>query len=117
MEFSEQFIGSLKIGVPSNGAFNQFVNVTHDKLKNETFITAGFSINVFKAVVGLLPYDLQYKFVPFNGSYDEMVDQVYNKVSKQFSSFDDLLFEIFCCICLIEILNFVFGTDIRWCCW
>ncbi|RHN45372.1 putative periplasmic binding protein-like I [Medicago truncatula] len=69
---------SLKIGVPSNGAFNQFVNVTHDKLMNETFIT-GFSIDVFKAVVGLLPYDLQYKFVPFNGSYDEMVDQVYNK--------------------------------------
>jgi len=69
---------SLKIGVPSHGAFNQFVNVTRDKLMNKTFIT-GFSIDVFKAV-GLLPYDLQYKFVPFNGSYDEMVDQVYNKV-------------------------------------
>jgi len=68
----------LKIGVPANGVFTQFVNVTHDS-KNGTFIT-GFSIGVFKVVVERLPYDLQYKFIPFNGSYDEMVYQVYNNV-------------------------------------
>ncbi|XP_039690815.1 glutamate receptor 2.5 isoform X3 [Medicago truncatula] len=68
---------SLKIGVPANGVFTQFVNVTHDS-RNGTLIT-GFSIGVFKVVVERLPYDLQYKFIPFNGSYDEMVYQVYNK--------------------------------------
>jgi len=69
---------SLKIGVPANGVFTQFVNVTHDS-KNGTLIT-GFSIGVFKVVAKRLPYDLQYSFIPFNGSYDEMVYQVYNKV-------------------------------------
>ncbi|XP_027186149.2 glutamate receptor 2.9-like isoform X3 [Cicer arietinum] len=69
---------SLKIAIPSNGAFTQFVNVTYDQSKNETSIT-GFSISVFEAAVKHLPYDLHYNFVPFSGSYDEMVDQVYNK--------------------------------------
>ncbi|KAK2413644.1 glutamate receptor 2.7 [Trifolium repens] len=69
---------SLKIGVPSNGAFTQFVNVTHDKTMNGSSIT-GFSITVFKEAVKLLPYDLHYNFIPFNGSYDEMVHQVHNK--------------------------------------
>ncbi|XP_045797145.1 glutamate receptor 3.2-like [Trifolium pratense] len=68
----------LKIGVPSNGAFTQFVNVTHDKSMNGSSIT-GFSITVFEEAVKLLPYDLHYNFVPFNGSYDEMVHQVHNK--------------------------------------
>jgi len=69
----------LRIGIPSNGAFSQFVNVEYDQSKNETSIS-GFSINVFKAAVKRLPYDLNYTFSPFGGSYDEMVDQVYNKV-------------------------------------
>ncbi|RZB59826.1 glutamate receptor 2.5-like [Glycine soja] len=69
---------TLQIGVPANGVFRQFVNVTHDQNTNNTSIT-GFSIDVFKAVVNTLPYDLKYTFVPFNGSYDEMVEQVHNK--------------------------------------
>nr|KYP40593.1 Glutamate receptor 2.5 [Cajanus cajan] len=69
---------TLQIGVPTNGTFHEFVNVTHDQNKNNTSIT-GFSIDVFKAVVNALPYDLKYEFIPFNGSYDEMVEQVSNK--------------------------------------
>ncbi|KEH17399.1 glutamate receptor 2 [Medicago truncatula] len=68
----------LRIGIPSNGAFSQFVNMEYDQSKNETFFS-GFSINVFEAAVKRLPYDLNYNFSPFGGSYDEMVDQVYNK--------------------------------------
>ncbi|KAJ1427507.1 Solute-binding protein family 3/N-terminal domain of MltF [Sesbania bispinosa] len=68
----------LKIGVPAKGAFTQFVNVTYDQSRNETSFS-GFSISVFKAAVKRLPYNLPYLFVPFNGSYDEMVDHVYNK--------------------------------------
>ncbi|OMO74758.1 Ionotropic glutamate receptor [Corchorus olitorius] len=68
----------LKIGVPARGAFNQFVKVSFDKGKNGSYVT-GFSINVFEAVVKHLPYRLPYEFVPFNGTYDEMVQEVYHK--------------------------------------
>jgi ionotropic glutamate receptor len=70
---------NLTIAIPSNGAFTQFVNVEYDHSKNVTSIN-GFSIKVFEAAVRRLPYVLNYNFSPFSGSYDEMVDQVYNKV-------------------------------------
>ncbi|WJX81233.1 hypothetical protein P8452_64144 [Trifolium repens] len=69
---------NLTIAIPSNGAFTQFVNVEYDHSKNVTSIN-GFSIKVFEAAVRRLPYVLNYNFSPFSGSYDEMVDQVYNK--------------------------------------
>ncbi|KAG8377608.1 hypothetical protein BUALT_Bualt08G0050700 [Buddleja alternifolia] len=68
----------LRIGVPAKGAFNRFVRVTHDPYRNQTLIN-GFSIEVFEAVVKQLPYDLHYVFVPYYGSYDEMVAEVHNK--------------------------------------
>ncbi|PQQ15592.1 glutamate receptor 2.9-like [Prunus yedoensis var. nudiflora] len=68
----------LKIGIPARGAFNQFVKVSYDQERNETQIS-GFSIDVFEAAVKHLPYQLPYVFVPFNGSYDELVQQVYYK--------------------------------------
>ncbi|KAK7373399.1 hypothetical protein VNO80_06806 [Phaseolus coccineus] len=70
--------GKLKIGVPAEGAYTDFVNVEYDMNGSIASIT-GFSIDVFKAAVHYLPYDLNFGFVPSNGSYDEMVDQVYNK--------------------------------------
>ncbi|KAI5431131.1 hypothetical protein KIW84_035335 [Lathyrus oleraceus] len=69
---------TLKIAIPSNGAFTQFVNVEYDQGNNEPTVT-GFSISIFEAAVKRLPYILNYTFFPFNGSYDEMVDHVYNK--------------------------------------
>ncbi|KAI3688981.1 hypothetical protein L2E82_46927 [Cichorium intybus] len=68
----------LKIGVPSKGAFNQFVKVSYDPHKKETNVT-GFSIEVFEAAVKQLPYSLTYIYIPYNGSYDDMVAEVYNK--------------------------------------
>ncbi|CAH1454312.1 unnamed protein product [Lactuca virosa] len=68
----------LKIGVPAKGAFNQFVKVSYDPNKNKTSVT-GFSIEVFEAAVKQLPYSLSYIYIPYNGSYDEMVAEVYNK--------------------------------------
>ncbi|WVZ07232.1 hypothetical protein V8G54_020578 [Vigna mungo] len=70
---------TLQIGVPANGAFTDFVNVEYDIKRNKTSFT-GFSIDVFKAAVQSLPYNLNFSFVPFDGSSDEMVGQVYNKV-------------------------------------
>ncbi|XP_028771771.1 glutamate receptor 2.5-like [Neltuma alba] len=69
---------TLRIGVPAQGAFTHFVNVTYDQSRNKTSIT-GFSIDVFKAAVKRLPYHLQYEFIPVNCSYDEMVQKVYKK--------------------------------------
>ncbi|KAG4953535.1 hypothetical protein JHK87_039129 [Glycine soja] len=68
----------LKIGVPAIDPCPQFVNVSHDKRLNETQFT-GFSINVFESVVKRLPYHLPFVFVPFYGSYDQIVEQVNNK--------------------------------------
>ncbi|KAL2318552.1 hypothetical protein Fmac_032428 [Flemingia macrophylla] len=68
----------LKIGVPSIDPCPQFVNVSYDKRLNETQFT-GFSIDVFESVVKHLPYDLPFDFEPFNGSYDQIVEQVNRK--------------------------------------
>ena len=77
----------LQIGVPAKGVFNQFVRVSYDQELNRTFVS-GFSIDVFEATVKRLPYELPYTFVPFNGSYDEMVQQVYYKVGSYTASFN-----------------------------
>nr|KJB58505.1 hypothetical protein B456_009G212500 [Gossypium raimondii] len=68
----------LKIGVPARGAFNLFVKVSYDQGINGSYVT-GFSVEVFEAVVKRLPYRLPYVLVPFYGSYDDMVEQVYSK--------------------------------------
>ncbi|CAA2970198.1 glutamate receptor -like isoform X1 [Olea europaea subsp. europaea] len=68
----------LKIGVPAMAAFHQFVHVSHDQVTNQTFFS-GFSLEVFEAAIKLLLYRLPHVFVPFNGTYDELVIAVYNK--------------------------------------
>ena len=70
---------SLIIGVPAKGAFSQFVNVNYNQSSKKTSFS-GFSIDFFQAAVGKLGYDLTYDFVSFNGSYDEMVNNVSQKV-------------------------------------
>ncbi|GAB2293769.1 hypothetical protein Dimus_027982 [Dionaea muscipula] len=65
----------LRIGVPATGAFHQFVNVSHDETQNKT-VVSGFSIEVFEAALKYLPYPLPYKFIPFYGDYDQMVQQI-----------------------------------------
>ena len=72
----------LKIGVPARAAFPQFVKVSNHQENNSPQIS-GFSINVFETVVQRLPFQLNYDLVPFDGTYDEMVEQVYNKVYKK----------------------------------
>ncbi|KAL6314717.1 hypothetical protein AAG906_027064 [Vitis piasezkii] len=66
----------LNIGVPIGSTFKQFVEVIQDG-NNISF--KGFSINVFNATVERLPYALPHKLYAFNGTYDELVRQVYLK--------------------------------------
>ncbi|KAG8377605.1 hypothetical protein BUALT_Bualt08G0050400 [Buddleja alternifolia] len=68
----------LRIGIPAKCIFKRFVNVTYDPGQNRTLIS-GFSIEVFEAAVKKLPYELHYVFVPYYGSYDELVVEVHNK--------------------------------------
>ncbi|XP_062023816.1 glutamate receptor 2.2-like isoform X2 [Rosa rugosa] len=73
----------LRIGVPVRDGFTEFVKVTRDPTTNTTDVT-GFSIDVFKAVVDMLPYALPYEFIPFAkpdgtkaGTYNDLCYQVY----------------------------------------
>uniref|UniRef100_A0A0E0HM05 Ionotropic glutamate receptor C-terminal domain-containing protein n=1 Tax=Oryza nivara TaxID=4536 RepID=A0A0E0HM05_ORYNI len=59
----------LKIAVPWKPGFKAFLNVTDRSV-------GGYCIDVFEAAVKKLPHHLSYKFVVFNGSYDELVQRV-----------------------------------------
>lgn len=73
--------GPLRIGIPAHSAFDQFVKVEYyhgGKVKRVT----GFCIDVFKETVKRLNYDLRYhEFIPFDGTYDELISQVPSKVN------------------------------------
>ncbi|KAL6216364.1 hypothetical protein ACLB2K_009587 [Fragaria x ananassa] len=73
----------LRIGVPVKVDFTEYVKVTINHSANTTDVT-GFSVDVFKAAVELLPYDLTYELIPFAnsngtcaGTYDDLCYQVY----------------------------------------
>ncbi|KAF6155959.1 hypothetical protein GIB67_039290 [Kingdonia uniflora] len=66
----------LKIGVPAHSTFNQFVDVKYNG--GEVSVT-GFAIDVFKAIVEKIPYQLWYDFIPHEGTYDSLVEQIYLK--------------------------------------
>ncbi|KAK8989445.1 hypothetical protein V6N11_063870 [Hibiscus sabdariffa] len=66
------------IGVPARTAFEKFVKVEDGKYPG-TKKYDGFCIELFYEVLGVLGYDLPYRFDPHNGTYDELVHKVYNK--------------------------------------
>ncbi|CAJ2643708.1 unnamed protein product [Trifolium pratense] len=75
----------LRIGVPVKKGDNyaEFVKVTYDHNTNKTDAT-GFCIDVFKAVVDVLPYALPYEFFRFAkpdgemaGNYNDLIAQIY----------------------------------------
>ncbi|KAJ7947053.1 Glutamate receptor [Quillaja saponaria] len=68
----------MKIGVPGRTSFSKFVKVDYSKQTNENKYT-GFCIEIFEQALKLLEYDLPYEYIPFNGTYNELVHHVYNK--------------------------------------
>jgi ionotropic glutamate receptor len=75
----------LRIGVPiKNGDnYTELLRVTYDHNTNQTQAT-GFCIDVFKAVVDVLPYALPYEFFRFvkpngemAGNYNDLIAQIY----------------------------------------
>ncbi|ERN07217.1 hypothetical protein AMTR_s00019p00179820 [Amborella trichopoda] len=72
----------LRIGVPIKRRYQEFVKVERDPATGRLQVT-GFSIDVFAAVMEVLPYSLPYEFLPFAdsegnsaGSYNDMINQV-----------------------------------------
>nr|GMC70230.1 glutamate receptor 2.8-like [Ipomoea batatas] len=82
----------LRVGVPNLGpSFKEFVNVVHDQQTNQTTYT-GFVIDVFKEMMGRLPY-LTYEFHSYNGTYDELIfDAVAGDVAIVEKRLDDAAF-------------------------
>ncbi|XP_027926855.1 glutamate receptor 2.8-like isoform X2 [Vigna unguiculata] len=68
----------LRIGVSVLGTLKQFITVNQDQTENTTTFH-GFTIDLFRATMELLPYPFPYKFYPFNDTYDNLVKQVYLK--------------------------------------
>ncbi|KAD1306628.1 hypothetical protein E3N88_43033 [Mikania micrantha] len=70
----------LRVGVPAKGGFVQFVDANIDPQTKQVEVT-GFCVDVFKAVVGALPYAVKYDFIPFvtpdgkkpAGSYNDLI--------------------------------------------
>ncbi|MCD7462992.1 hypothetical protein HAX54_049757 [Datura stramonium] len=70
----------LIIGVPNNTFMtNHFVNVEYD-YSTGNYSFSGFSIEVFETTTKYLPYDLPYKFIPFQGNYNALVEQVCRRI-------------------------------------
>ncbi|KAH7518192.1 hypothetical protein FEM48_Zijuj09G0145500 [Ziziphus jujuba var. spinosa] len=72
----------LRIGVPMKIGFKELVRVNYDVKKNATIVT-GFCTDVFKSAIDLLPYGVEYQFIPFvnasglrAGTYNDLVHQV-----------------------------------------
>ncbi|CAA7409136.1 unnamed protein product [Spirodela intermedia] len=72
----------LRIGVPVKDGFNEFMKVERNVNGNQTEIT-GFCVDVFDSVMKIMPYNVPYKYVPFEdvngksaGSYNDLVNQV-----------------------------------------
>ncbi|KAJ9136084.1 hypothetical protein P3X46_033196 [Hevea brasiliensis] len=65
----------LKIGVPGRTSFQRFVRVVNESENRYD----GFCIELFHEVLKVLDYNLPYNFVPYNGTYDDLVNHVYNK--------------------------------------
>ncbi|XP_056176779.1 glutamate receptor 2.7-like [Syzygium oleosum] len=74
----------LRIGVPIPVGFKELMGVELDPETNASTVT-GFCVDVFKAAIDMLPYEVQFDFVPFTNSnrvvaggyYDNLIYQVY----------------------------------------
>ncbi|KAG5538078.1 hypothetical protein RHGRI_025237 [Rhododendron griersonianum] len=74
----------LKVGIPVDGVFMEFISVRRDPHTNAVIAT-GLCIDVFKEVIDhYLPYPVPYEFIPF-----ETLD------GKKAGSYDDLLYQVF----------------------
>ncbi|XP_023742445.1 glutamate receptor 2.8 [Lactuca sativa] len=72
----------LRVGVPAKGGFVEFIEASIDP-KTKVVNASGYVIDVFKAVIDAMPYDVRYKFLPYEnpdgqriGDYNDLVYQI-----------------------------------------
>ena len=77
----------LRIGVPSTFGFSEFTKVEWHPDHNDKPKISGFSIDLFLAVLDMLPFPLPHEFVPYvnqnrqsAGTYDDLLYQIKLKV-------------------------------------
>ncbi|KAK7291903.1 hypothetical protein RIF29_07445 [Crotalaria pallida] len=75
----------LRVGVPKKDGFREFVNVVWDSHENKYNVT-GYCMDVFYAVVSLLPFNVSLEIEPYvnesgesAGTYDSLVEQIPSK--------------------------------------
>ncbi|KAH6793301.1 hypothetical protein C2S52_003778 [Perilla frutescens var. hirtella] len=75
----------LKVAVPAEAGFPEFVKVERDPETNATKFS-GYYIDLFEAIISALPYAVRYEFVPFDTAnssmsrtYDDLCRQVFNE--------------------------------------
>ncbi|KAK1416724.1 hypothetical protein QVD17_25840 [Tagetes erecta] len=69
----------MRVGVPANSLFRQFVLVDLDAEKNETVID-GFVVKVFDEMMKGMNLSNTYELHPFTGSYNELIEAIDSKV-------------------------------------
>ncbi|CAA0823642.1 Glutamate receptor 2.7 [Striga hermonthica] len=71
----------LRIGVPGRTSFEKFVKVSGNPSIQHSYSYTGICIDIFFEVLKIVEkdYPLPYEFVPFLGTYDELVNCVANK--------------------------------------
>ncbi|XP_058092688.1 glutamate receptor 2.5-like [Magnolia sinica] len=69
---------TLRIGVPAKSQYPKYVTVKCNWTSNDTCFS-GHSIDIFRLVWKNLNNNIDYEFIPFEGPYDTMVEQVYHK--------------------------------------
>ncbi|XXG61483.1 hypothetical protein AAC387_Pa05g0084 [Persea americana] len=67
----------LRIGIPVDSPCPKYVEMKCNRASNTCF--DGFSIRVFKLILKRLQYTKPYKFIPYNDTYDSLIQQVYLK--------------------------------------
>ena len=87
----------LRIGVPWRfKGFEELVQVHYDVQLNATYFS-GFCIDVFKAAINLLPYQVEYEFIPFRVANSS--GQTPHK------SYNDLIYQVHLQACFVSFLK------------
>ncbi|OVA12793.1 Ionotropic glutamate receptor [Macleaya cordata] len=73
----------LRIGVLVKDGCSEFVKVTKNASTNSTYVT-GYYIDVFNAVMEMLPYGVPYEFFPFKKASDSITE-----------SYNDLIYQVY----------------------
>ncbi|XP_038897242.1 glutamate receptor 2.8-like [Benincasa hispida] len=68
----------LRIGVPTSPMFKQYVNVEGNQIGNNLSFN-GLAIDLFEATLNNLCIPLPHEFYAYNGTYDDLVKQIYLK--------------------------------------